>query len=446
MRDKLKKLLKTRSKESRLESIRQERQAVGGEGSSAAHDKHYEFEDILAIDSDATRDSSGSNTDEEKDDETDDSKDLAIDLSDDEPNKKDDATGFGVFVYKKSTKLLNSTSFNPTVTYSSLDYIQNLLNEPCVHELMDLSAKKFILMHTQPLRWLTQREILSQISLFTTSSLTTEDLSKMDLKLKLLNRMYQNKSFENHNTHQKLYNTLYESITLDQQALHVQDTEQSFNKRSHDDQDPPNDREGETIKKEERIRKRPNAVWFNTKLGSVVAAKRKMTWFDKLLKSNIDQNEDHILGPSTVAMAKKLKELFKKDELTIADLEGAGLEKLKKQYKNDVGLEYHVDQLKDDVRKDFFKDEMGNRRSDKTEYEFSYADLPSLSLNDVEDMYLLKLNEVNKFCDGTLLKIRDNLLEMVNKNELVRGNKSLKGRDWSNKDIKRSNEMLEKIH
>ncbi|GKD13308.1 hypothetical protein Tco_1197715, partial [Tanacetum coccineum] len=57
------------SKESRLESLRQEKQAVGGEGSSAAHDKHYEFEDISATNSDAILDSSCSDTDEAKDDE-----------------------------------------------------------------------------------------------------------------------------------------------------------------------------------------------------------------------------------------------------------------------------------------------------------------------------------------------------------------------------------------
>ncbi|GKD45262.1 hypothetical protein Tco_1269907, partial [Tanacetum coccineum] len=52
----------------------------------------------------------------------------------------------------------------------------------------------------------------------------------------------------------------------------------------------------------------------------------------------------------------------------------------------------------------------------------------------------MKLNEVNKLCDSTLKKIRDNLLEMVNKNE------RLKGREWNDKDIKRSNEMLDKIN
>ncbi|GJU63281.1 hypothetical protein Tco_1245116 [Tanacetum coccineum] len=199
---------------------------------------------------------------------------------------------------------------------------------------------------------------------------------------------------------------------------------------------------------------------------------------------------------------------------------GAGLEKLKKQYKNDVELEYHVDQLKlavlteaqwisseGDVSKPSTREKYATsltkhyaaRRSDKKEYTFGYADLPRLNLNDIEDMYLLKvqdklhhlyyqrtlnltkpklyfegigenipytmsgrekgvvylnqhnhrslikLNEVHKFCDGTLMKIRDNLINMVNKNELGHGNKRLKGRDWNEKDIKRSNEMLDKI-
>nr|GEV49095.1 hypothetical protein [Tanacetum cinerariifolium] len=293
--------------------------------------------------------------------------------------------------------------------------------------------------------------------------------------------MYQMKSNETHDTNEKLYNTLYESITLDQEALDAQDTEPSFNKRSHDDQDPTNDREGVTRKKrkkdagepssrsskkdkalvvpvqedapadqpqdqeEDYIQKRPIIGWFNKKSGSAKVANRKSTWFDMILKSNIDQNEDHILRPSTVVVEKKLKVLIKKDELTIADREGVGLEKFKEQYKNDVELEYHVNQLKatmlteaqwsnnealsgihhlDDVRKDFFKVEMGNkssdkvysdkriifvirgvvkkkwgygflspivvRKSDKKEYKFSYADLPGLSLNDVEFMYLLK--------------------------------------------------------
>ncbi|GJS02478.1 hypothetical protein Tco_0318986 [Tanacetum coccineum] len=187
--------------------------------------------------------------------------------------------------------------------------------------------------------------------------------------------------------------------------------------------------------------------------------KRRTIWFALLLELEIDQNENHILRPSTVAIAKKLKELIQKDELTIDDLKGAGLEKLKQQYKNDVELEYHVDKLKivvltkaqwnsseGDVSKprsfkshmskstnphpcfynnDFYylvnlstgekyttsltmhlasryhiqgiEDMIPDRRSkeglDKKEYTLSYADLPRLNLNDIEDMYLLKVQD-----------------------------------------------------
>ncbi|GJU47887.1 hypothetical protein Tco_1217442 [Tanacetum coccineum] len=91
------------------------------------------------------------------------------------------------------------------------------------------------------------------------------------------------------------------------------------------------------------IQKHSNPEWFPKKSG---LAKRRTTWFDLFLKSDTDKDENHILGSSTVAITKKFKELIQKDELTIANLEGAGLERLKVQYNNDVELEYHVSQLK----------------------------------------------------------------------------------------------------
>ncbi|GKB10562.1 hypothetical protein Tco_0844485 [Tanacetum coccineum] len=134
------------SKES---SLRQENQPVGGEGSSATHDKYYEFEEISATDSDATQDSSCSETDDEKDDETDDSDNSDMDLSNDEPKEDDNAAGFGVFMYNKSIKPLESTYLSPTVTCSSLEYIQSLLNEPYANELTDfMSNLVYIDAHT----------------------------------------------------------------------------------------------------------------------------------------------------------------------------------------------------------------------------------------------------------------------------------------------------------
>ncbi|GKE58015.1 hypothetical protein Tco_1497200 [Tanacetum coccineum] len=52
----------------------------------------------------------------------------------------------------------------------------------------------------------------NQISLFTQSSTSTNDLSEMDLNLMLLNRIYESKSNTTHLTNQKLYDTLYESV------------------------------------------------------------------------------------------------------------------------------------------------------------------------------------------------------------------------------------------
>ncbi|GKC46548.1 hypothetical protein Tco_1064270 [Tanacetum coccineum] len=172
----------------------------------------------------------------------------------------------------------------------------------------------------------------------------------MDLKIKLYNKMHQNQSFDTHDTHQKLCDILFESISLDQTLLDEQDTEPILRKRPHDNQDPPTDREWEKRKKRRKDgressfkQSKKDKAPMDYKSGSVDAAKRKSNWLDMLLKSNIDQDEDCILGLSTVTVAKKIEELIKKDKLTIADLEGVGLEMLKRQYKNYVELEYHVD-------------------------------------------------------------------------------------------------------
>ncbi|GJU51418.1 hypothetical protein Tco_1220973 [Tanacetum coccineum] len=318
--------------------------------------------------------------------------------------------------------------------------------------------------------------------------------------------------------------------------------------------------------------------WFTKKSGST-NSKRRTTWFDLLLKSNIDQNEDHILGPSTMAIPKKLMEIIQKDELAIAYLEGdvskprsfeRHMSKSSKTYprfynndfyylaylsteekyttsltKHYVARYYIQGKVYPDkkiisfvrvvVKRKWgyeFLSSIVVRRSDKQEYTFSYADLPRLNLNDIEDMYLLKvkdkmhhllsddekdfnkalllfiqrtiiknrvedlqlgvdsyqrnlnltkprhyfdgidenipytmtgiekgvvylnkynrrslikLNEVHKFCDGTLMKIQENLIEMIIKNKMGRGNERLRGRDWNDKDVKRSQEMMDKI-
>ncbi|GKD24291.1 hypothetical protein Tco_1230505 [Tanacetum coccineum] len=258
----------------------------------------------------------------------------------------------------------------------------------------------------------------NQINIFTQSSTSTDDLLEMDLKLKLPNRIHESRSNMTHPTNQKLYDTLYESVYLDHDALNAQYAEPSFHNRSHDNQDSPNNREGENKKKHRKDVSEPSS-------------------------RSSRQNKSLV------------------------------------QYQNDVELEYHVDQLKAAVLTEAkWNSDEDEVRSDDKEYEFSYADLPRLSLNDVDDMYLLevqdklhhlslefmidfnnalllfirrvviqnRLSEVKKFCDGTLEKIRENLIDMVKiKNKLCTDNKRLKGRDWIDMDVKKSNKMVDKI-
>ncbi|GJX28602.1 hypothetical protein Tco_0236681 [Tanacetum coccineum] len=283
----------------------------------------------------------------------------------------------------------------------------------------------------------------NEISLFTKPSTSTDDLSDMDLKLKLMDIIHLNKT---HPTNQKLYDTLYDSILLDQDALDAQEAEPSIHKRSYDHQDPSTEdtpADQPQVQEDLYVQERPNAGWFTKKSGSAYAAKRRTTWFDMLLKYDIDQNENHILGLSNVAIAKKLKELIQKDELTIADLKGdvskpksfkSHMSKSTKPhlsfYNND--FYYLIEALngihhREDGRQHFFKAEINNKtpgnvyfdkriifvvrvvmkrkwgygflssivvkRSDKKEYTFSYADLSRLNLNDIEDMYLLKVQD-----------------------------------------------------
>ncbi|GKB69257.1 hypothetical protein Tco_0930669, partial [Tanacetum coccineum] len=120
------------SKESRLESIRQEIQPSKGEGSNAAKDG--EFEDFSGTDSDATQNSSWSNTD--KDDDIDDAENSDMDISDDDSDKGDDAVGYGDFINhlndprkQELTDLLSRAVFTNAQTTTMLANLKGNLEE-----------------------------------------------------------------------------------------------------------------------------------------------------------------------------------------------------------------------------------------------------------------------------------------------------------------------------
>nr|GEV23983.1 hypothetical protein [Tanacetum cinerariifolium] len=132
----LQQYLRKGSKESKREHVRKEMQAGRGEGSSAAQEDNYEFQEFLESESDATQNSSWSDTNKDDDDDT---RDLDMDISENGSDKgDDDVEGFGVFMYKKSQKLPKFTPFSPVVTCSSTKDYKNLINDLSEQELKDL--------------------------------------------------------------------------------------------------------------------------------------------------------------------------------------------------------------------------------------------------------------------------------------------------------------------
>ncbi|GJR32884.1 hypothetical protein Tco_1109116 [Tanacetum coccineum] len=125
------------SKASRLESLKQKKQAMVGEGSSVAHNKHFDLSDT---DSDATLYSSSSDKTKEGANETDNTNESDIDLSNDNLDGDNGATRYGVFMHNKSTATPNSTYLSQTVTSFSLDFIQTLLDETPANELTEFMS------------------------------------------------------------------------------------------------------------------------------------------------------------------------------------------------------------------------------------------------------------------------------------------------------------------
>ncbi|GJV00602.1 hypothetical protein Tco_1329872 [Tanacetum coccineum] len=201
-------------------------------------------------------------------------------------------------MHNKSTATPNSTYLRPTVTSSSLDFTQTLLDETPANELMDFmshlvytDAQTTSMVHNPEVN----PELISYISsasevplgthedVLVTKSLMREMFldenvhripslpakkipypttypqpSSLQVKEKKLMQKakknmrkfnFKKESNDTHTTHQQIYDTLYESIILDQDALDAQDAKPSFHKRSHDNQDPPNNSERENKKK-----------------------------------------------------------------------------------------------------------------------------------------------------------------------------------------------------
>nr|GEU88586.1 hypothetical protein [Tanacetum cinerariifolium] len=175
---------------------------------------------------------------------------------------------------------------------------------------------------------------------------------------------------------------------------------------------------------------------------------------------DIDKDENHILRPSTVAIAKKFKELIQKDELTIANFEDlSNKEKYTTSITKHYAVRYYKEGIEDriperwskEVRHYHFEALNGIHHWEENRINFFKAGLSALTEGNIFSDLRIKstvridLSEVQKFSDGTLVKIQENMIDMLSKNKLGSSNKRLKGREQTDYDIKSSREMLKKI-
>ncbi|GJZ59902.1 hypothetical protein Tco_0615718 [Tanacetum coccineum] len=470
-------------------------EAVVGEGSSAAHNKYYPSSNTA---SDATLYYSSSDKSEESANETDDAGESNMDLSDDNPHRYDDAARYSSNIIlmqemfpgenahhipslpakkipyltttpqpnslqakakkliQKAKKNMRKINFKKAEAQKFREYdhkLEALTNfnvseafEKAVQAKVLTEIKKLIPTHipnaianyVRPRLNTSMLEVMktNQINLFTQSSTSTNDLLDMDLKIKLLNRIHLNKSNKTHTTHQQLYDTLCESITLDQDALDAQAAQSSFHKRSHDNQDPSNNHEGENKKKRRKDVGKPS------------------------FRSSSDEGDVSKPRSFERHMSKSTKPhpcFYNNDYTYLVDLN------TEEKYTTSITKHYVARYYKE------------VRSSDNKEYEFSYADLPRLSVNDVEDITMIKnrvediqlgvesyqrtlnLTKPTMFFEGIDQRIpftmtathkgsiKENMIDMLSKNKLGSSNKRLKGRDWTDYDVKSSKEMLKKI-
>nr|GEV71966.1 hypothetical protein [Tanacetum cinerariifolium] len=340
---------------------------------------------------------------------------------------------------------------------------------------------------------------------YSTKPFDEDSLMEYDQKNKLMSLMMKSKSFNTHPTPKKLYEALMESFLVGEDDMYKSyDTQQTLNKRHYDDQDPP--AEDKTPFEPSKIKKVMDAE-ESIQYDAMDAAERtqddEVTEPDRNFKNNIkleynveqcylaltDQiywaNPEGGRCPYDLRKPLPLQGLPCHKTIPVNFFFNKDLEYLKtgnKENKYVVSLtklkatRYELEGLEEMILKLW--------SSSQKEYTFKEADFPRIHLNDIEDMYLLMIqnkhhhltideqfdlytivyeprgvvyqnksnqkilmgvDELYKFNDGTLKLVYDNLDSIMHNFILGYNNQGMLNRVWSVKDQKRTSAMLKKI-
>ncbi|GJZ78296.1 hypothetical protein Tco_0642968 [Tanacetum coccineum] len=225
-------------------------------------------------------------------------------------------------------------------------------------------------------------EVKNQLAKFLPNAVFEYVQPRLEKMKMLYDMMPKNRSFLAQEKHLELYNALMNSMGIDESA--VKGDTSSQQKRSHDGQDPPEDREGEKRRK----RRRKDAEQEHEVQTEEVLGKDNPNWFQKIVKEP--------------------PKIFKKDKIIKEDVKGLAFELLKGTCKNNIELEYNMEQyhLALTDRIDWTNPKGGIFHHDLK------ADFPNLNQNDIEDLYLLKIQNKIRNIKGVEEYDRINALKM----------------------------------
>ncbi|GKE04001.1 hypothetical protein Tco_1396019, partial [Tanacetum coccineum] len=236
------------------------------------------------------------------------------------------------------------------------EFIQaNVINE--VKNQLPKLLPKAVSDYVQPRMESTVRDVLRKnpINLFKPSSKPTDSSTEYELKNMLYDKIQESGSFKEHEKHLDLYNDLIGSIGLDD-AIAKDETIQDV---AIEIEEPVEDNvvNAEEQPQDDAAPKRDNSIWF--KQDVVVRPETpdpewhkepnaddapEQNWFNELVNAEKDPlTFDDLMG-STVDFTKFAKNRLKKDKITKADLEGPAFKLLKGTCRNNIELEYNLEQ------------------------------------------------------------------------------------------------------
>ncbi|GJR19016.1 hypothetical protein Tco_0967543 [Tanacetum coccineum] len=295
----------------------------------------------------------------------------------------DDAARYGVFMHNKYTATPNSTYLSPTVTSSFLYFIRTLLDETSANELTDFISHPVY-----------------------TDAQTTSVVHNLEGNPELTSYILgENKKKRRKDVGKPSSRSSRQNNSL---VIHAQ-----VNTPAILSLDP----------KDEYIQTRQNPEWY-TKSGSAGATKREEKSITSITKHYAARYykqgiKDMISGRRSKETHRYIFEALNGIhhwEDNIIDFFNAEIStKIEGSVYSDLRIKSVIHVV---VKKKWgygFLTSIEVRISDDKEYEFSYTDLPRLGLNDVEDMYLLQVQDklhhlqlefVKDFNNALLLFIR----------------------------------------